>query len=151
MLAPLPVNFIPYRGFFLLYLPLIGWSLYFATGLVLLRTWLAGSRSRLGDRAERAPGRDRGDPVRDSGRPIIFSVSPHPTLISLASAAAEEFIAAHPAPAMPHEGGVLFVNDAWDGDTLEPLFISSDCCITIRKSPWTGLKGNARNSGLGRC
>lgn len=31
ILAPLPVNFIAYRGFFVMYLPLAGWALYFAS------------------------------------------------------------------------------------------------------------------------
>lgn len=30
ILAPLPVNFITYRGFFVMYLPLFGWALFFA-------------------------------------------------------------------------------------------------------------------------
>src|ERR1700689_5070000 len=34
MLAPLPINFIAYRGFFVMYLPILGWALYFAALLV---------------------------------------------------------------------------------------------------------------------
>ncbi len=37
MLAPLPINFIAYRGFFVMYLPLIGWTLYLGTALVLIK------------------------------------------------------------------------------------------------------------------
>lgn len=41
MLAPLPINFIPYRGFFVMYLPLIGWTLYLGTTLILIKDRLA--------------------------------------------------------------------------------------------------------------
>jgi hypothetical protein len=39
-LAPLPINFIAYRGFFVMYLPLAGWAIYIATALVEGRDWL---------------------------------------------------------------------------------------------------------------
>jgi hypothetical protein len=39
-LAPLPINFITYRGFFVMYLPLAGWAIYVATALVEGRDWL---------------------------------------------------------------------------------------------------------------
>lgn len=38
--TPLPINFIVYRGFFVMYIPLVGWVLYFATLLVGARDWL---------------------------------------------------------------------------------------------------------------
>ena len=41
MLAPLPINFIPYRGFFVMYLPLVGWALYSGTTLILIKDRLA--------------------------------------------------------------------------------------------------------------
>jgi hypothetical protein len=41
MLAPLPINFIAYRGFFVMYLPMLGWALYFAVALVSVKDWLA--------------------------------------------------------------------------------------------------------------
>lgn len=40
LLAPLPVIFIPYRGFFVMYLPLVGWAMFIATTLVGGRNWL---------------------------------------------------------------------------------------------------------------
>ncbi len=40
LLAPLPVIFIPYRGFFVMYLPLAGWAMFVATLLVDGRNWL---------------------------------------------------------------------------------------------------------------
>ena len=40
LLAPLPVIFIPYRGFFVMYLPLAGWAMFVATLLVEGRNWL---------------------------------------------------------------------------------------------------------------
>ena len=39
-LAPLPINFITYRGFFVMYLPLAGWAIYVATALAEGRDWL---------------------------------------------------------------------------------------------------------------
>jgi hypothetical protein len=40
ILAPLPVIFIPYRGFFVMYLPFAGWAMFAATLLVGGRDWL---------------------------------------------------------------------------------------------------------------
>jgi hypothetical protein len=40
LLAPLPVIFIPYRGFFVMYLPLAGWVMFVAGVLVGGRNWL---------------------------------------------------------------------------------------------------------------
>jgi hypothetical protein len=40
LLAPLPVIFIPYRGFFVMYLPLAGWAIFVAGVLVGGRKWL---------------------------------------------------------------------------------------------------------------
>lgn len=39
-LAPLPINFIAYRGFFVMYIPLAGWAIYIATALVGGFDWL---------------------------------------------------------------------------------------------------------------
>jgi Dolichyl-phosphate-mannose-protein mannosyltransferase len=39
-LTPLPVLFIPYRGFFVMYLPFAGWAMFAATLLVGGRNWL---------------------------------------------------------------------------------------------------------------
>jgi hypothetical protein len=38
--SPLPVNFITYRGFFVMYLPLVGWAMYFAVAIVQGRDWV---------------------------------------------------------------------------------------------------------------
>jgi hypothetical protein len=40
LLTPLPVIFIPYRGFFVMYLPLAGWAMFAASLLVGGRNWL---------------------------------------------------------------------------------------------------------------
>ncbi len=40
LLAPLPVIFIPYRGFFVMYLPLAGWAMFVGGVLVGGRNWL---------------------------------------------------------------------------------------------------------------
>ena len=40
LIAPLPVIFIPYRGFFVMYLPLAGWAMFAASLLVGGRNWL---------------------------------------------------------------------------------------------------------------
>ena len=37
LLAPLPINFIVYRGFFVMYIPLIGWALWASAGLMTAR------------------------------------------------------------------------------------------------------------------
>ena len=40
LLAPLPVIFIPYRGFFVMYLPIAGWAIFAAAAIVKGRDWL---------------------------------------------------------------------------------------------------------------
>ncbi|MFL6463301.1 MAG: hypothetical protein ACJ73N_02700 [Bryobacteraceae bacterium] len=40
LLAPLPIIFIPYRGFFVMYVPYVGWAIYLAVVLVALRNGL---------------------------------------------------------------------------------------------------------------
>jgi hypothetical protein len=40
ILAPLPINFIVYRGFFVMYFPLFGWALFFAVLLMRGVNWL---------------------------------------------------------------------------------------------------------------
>jgi len=40
VIAPLPVNLIVYRGFFVMYLPLVGWAIYTASILIYFRDWL---------------------------------------------------------------------------------------------------------------
>ncbi len=40
LLAPLPVVFIPYRGFFVMYLPMAGWAIFAASVIVKGRDWL---------------------------------------------------------------------------------------------------------------
>ena len=37
VLAPLPINFIVYRGFFVMYIPLIGWALWASAGMMTAR------------------------------------------------------------------------------------------------------------------
>ncbi len=39
-LAPLPINFINYRGFFVMYLPMLGWVMFAAIAIVASRDWL---------------------------------------------------------------------------------------------------------------
>jgi hypothetical protein len=40
LLMPLPIIFIPYRGFFVMYTPYVGWAIYLALALILLRNRL---------------------------------------------------------------------------------------------------------------
>ena len=37
VLAALPINFIVYRGFFVMYIPLIGWALWASAGMMAAR------------------------------------------------------------------------------------------------------------------
>jgi hypothetical protein len=96
MLAPLPVVFIPFRGFFVMYLPLAGWAMCAATVLVrgrdriLARIWDGryDSANAFGTKRVvlfvvvavlvfRVPHRDRAsDPVsHDPGQPIISQMA----------------------------------------------------------------------------
>ena len=45
-LAPLPINFIAYRGFFVMYIPLAGWAMFIATALVEGFDWLWKTMSK---------------------------------------------------------------------------------------------------------
>jgi hypothetical protein len=119
--TPLPVNFIPQRGAFVMYLPFVGWAIYAATVLVLLRdriarTELATARVALfvvaaaGLWCLQRPGTDRLriEAKRDwSSNPITRM--------------AHDLREIH--PALPHASRVLFLNDGFDTDNWTPVFV----------------------------
>jgi hypothetical protein len=41
LLGPLPAIFVPYRGFYVMYLPMAGWAIYCSTLFVMARNWMA--------------------------------------------------------------------------------------------------------------
>jgi hypothetical protein len=52
LVLPLPINFITYRGFFVMYLPLLGWALYLGALLEAIRVWLWKGFWKLPEMAE---------------------------------------------------------------------------------------------------
>jgi hypothetical protein len=121
ILAPLPINFIPPRGFFVMYLPLIGWSLYLAAGLVALRRWLAEHD------ADWAVGRKA---LLTGTAAVLFVIQANDNYFSFAAPDINQprirqlkFDLAGLRRPLPRDGRVLFLNDAWDGETLNALYI----------------------------
>ncbi len=122
VVTPIPVNFIVYRGFFVMYLPLLGWTLYLATMLVRARDWLrslvsAGDPERAGlfvatafvlftiQSRDRFWTFDRVDPAQ----PLIRQLKE--SLVRIR-------------PSMPKNGSVLFLGDPFSGDEgWDPVFV----------------------------
>jgi hypothetical protein len=117
-LAPLPVNFIPARGFFAMYLPYIGWAMLAAVALVGIkdrlpvakRSWatpalmLAAAAAVL---ALQSGDQERGFDQLDNMQIRIGHLTP-----SLARIAA----------GVPRDGKILFLNDAFPADSFAPMW-----------------------------
>jgi hypothetical protein len=117
-LAPLPVNFLPARGFFTMYLPYLGWAMLVAVALVDIkdrlpvakRSWatpalmLAAAAAVL---ALQSGDKERGFDQLDAMQIRIGHLTP-----SLARIAAE----------VPRHGKVLFLDDAFPADSFAPMW-----------------------------
>lgn len=121
VLAPLPINFIVYRGFFVMYLPLIGWALYLGVAVILIKDRLAAHTPgwiplRAGvfiltalvlftiqfrDRAWTSDAIDANMILIRDMRADLLKVR----------------------PSLPPDARVLFLNDAFPLDTWNPLYI----------------------------
>lgn len=119
--APLPINFIPPRGFFVMYLPMAGWAI-FAAALV------AALHDRIPWKiAKTAPVRYAVLIVAFAGLAILFArghfrtfndidASQHRNRTMIEDLARIE-------PAMPKGARVLFLNDDFDPGVWDPLYI----------------------------
>lgn len=111
-LAPLPINFIAYRGFFVMYIPFAGWALFFAALLIEARDRFF-SRERIGVFALLAYflwNVYSADPYGSFER-----VDPEQGYLrSLHSA-----LVRYPAP--PKGGRILLLNDPFAPDSYNPL------------------------------
>lgn len=117
-LAPLPVNFIYPRGFFAMYLPFIGWSMFLAAALVAVKDRLAPLRSWASSAlmlstAAAVLALQSGDNLRgfdqlDDLQMRIGHLTP--SLLRI------------PSSAVPRHGSVLFVNDAFPEGSFTPLW-----------------------------
>jgi hypothetical protein len=113
LVAPLPVNFITYRGFFVMYVPLIGWALYFGT---LLSRWAQTMPARIAVFATTAAVLFV---VQSHDRFWTFDrVDPHQHMIRALHRDLAEIGAA-----VPKEGRVLFLRDAFEPDRWDPVFV----------------------------
>jgi hypothetical protein len=109
---PLPINFITYRGFFVMYLPLLGWAIYAAT-------LLAGYRRRLP-----APA------VFSTAALFLFLVQSQDSTWSFDQFTPHQVQIRrlkddlpHIRPSIPKGGSVLFLSDGFDADSWNPLYI----------------------------
>jgi hypothetical protein len=126
-LTPLPINFITYRGFFVMYLPLAGWAIFIATALVEGRDWLLKTVWK------RLP------LIEGSWEPeriglflftayLLFSLQGHdvrsfdavdPSQANLRTL--RESLAVR--PNLPTGGRVLLLHDPFPRDVYDPLFV----------------------------
>jgi hypothetical protein len=128
--TPLPINFISYRGFFVMYLPLIGWAMFIAISAVAGRDWLL---DRVWHRPALPPG--AWEPERVGlflvTLYVLFNIHSHDQQRSFLIAdgprtrihAMTESLARMNLP-VPRGGSVLFVSDAFRAyDRYMPLYV----------------------------
>jgi hypothetical protein len=128
--TPLPINFINARGFFVMYLPLIGWAMFLAIAAVAGRDWLL---QHVWHRPSLPPGTWEPERValflvtmyvlfnvhsHDAERSFLYPDGPMIRIHSLNESLARMNLA------IPRGGSVLFVSDAFRTyDTYMPLYV----------------------------
>jgi hypothetical protein len=128
--TPLPINFISYRGFFVMYLPLIGWAMYLAIAAVAGRDWLL---QRVWHRPALPSGTWEPERVglflvtmyvlfnihsHDAERSFLYPDGPMTRIHSLNESLARMNLS------IPRGGSILFVSDAFrDYDRYMPLYV----------------------------
>jgi hypothetical protein len=125
MLAPLPINFIAYRGFFVMYLPMLGWALYFAALLVGLKDWLA---VRMKVRSPRAFYLDAA--LLLSTAAVLFIVEYRDDVWNFRIVDVKQVLIrglredlARIRPTFQRSGRVLFLTHAFEPDSYEPYYL----------------------------
>jgi hypothetical protein len=125
-LTPLPIDFIAYRGFFVMYLPLAGWAIYFATALVEGRDWLLKTVWKRPPLVEGSWEPERAGLFLFAAY-VLFSIQVHdirsfdaidPSQANLRTL--HESLAVR--PSLPDGGRVLLLNDPFPRDVYDPVF-----------------------------
>jgi hypothetical protein len=126
-LTPLPINFIAYRGFFVMYLPLAGWAIYFATALAEGRDWLLKTVWKRPPLIEGSWEPERVGLFLFAAY-VLFSIQAHdirsfdaidPSQANLR--ALHEGLAVR--PNLPAGGRVLLLHDPFPRDVYDPVFV----------------------------
>lgn len=117
-LAPLPVNFIPARGFFAMYLPYIGWAMFLAVALVAAKNRLPFAQrgwatpALMLSAAAGVLALQSGDTMRGFDQLDDLQIRIGHLTRSLARIPA----------AVPRHGKILFANDAFPPDSFAPMW-----------------------------
>ncbi|GAC1432738.1 MAG: hypothetical protein NVSMB6_30580 [Burkholderiaceae bacterium] len=129
LMGPLPVIFIPYRGFFVMYLPLAGWAMLIASLLVLVRDWILAQMVK-SSRPE--PWKNALRQVSLVASIVLFTIwiaghdpSSELDYVDPSKARIERMradILGLRAP-VPRDGQVLFLHDRFPADSWGPLMI----------------------------
>jgi hypothetical protein len=121
ILAPLPVNFITYRGFFVMYLPMLGWALYLAALLAGLKDWIAARIPRV---------RHLDAALLLATAALMFAIERQDTVWTFEVVDVNQVLIrgmrqdlSRIRPAFPKNGRVLFLKQAFDADSYNPLYI----------------------------
>jgi hypothetical protein len=128
-LSPLPVNFITYRGFFVMYLPLAGWAIYLSSLLVAAREWLWNTVWK------RPPlPKNTWEPERVGlfliAAYVLFNIQSHDSYRSFdridpsqarIRALKEDLLRVR--PSLAGNGKVLFLRDGFQPEDWDPLYI----------------------------
>jgi hypothetical protein len=121
ILAPLPINFITYRGFFVMYLPMLGWALYVATALVGAKDWIAARWPRVAhlDAA-----------LLLATAAVLFVIESRDDVWNFGIVDVKQTLIrgmredlARIRPVMPKHGRVLFLQHAFEPDSYDPLYV----------------------------
>ena len=121
ILAPLPINFIAYRGFFVMYLPMLGWALYAAASLVGLKNWIAVRIPRV---------RHLDAALFLTTAVLLFVIERQDAVWSFDAIDVNQVLIrgmrqdlSGIRPAIPKNGRVLFLKQAFDPDSYNPLYV----------------------------
>jgi hypothetical protein len=147
-LTPLPIDFITYRGFFVMYLPLMGWAIYLATLLIESRDWLLRS-------VWKRPALPAGtwEPERVGlflfVAYVLFTTQLHDPYRSINKVlptehnigVLREALEAH--PALPAHARVLLLHDPFSKEYYEPVFV---LMLNYRDSTLRVDRGETRGS-----
>ncbi len=121
-LAPLPINFITYRGFFVMYLPLAGWAIFLATSLMGVREWFW--RRHLQRHAAGSLAPDYGFAILLFAG-LLFSVQSNDPYRSFDRIDPSQANLRTLAEALPQAvpGRVLLLHDPFPRDVWDPVFV----------------------------
>jgi hypothetical protein len=127
--TPLPINFIQTRGFFAMYIPLVGWALFLATILV-------GARDSITRFVAKRPPLPEGTWAEERvilfllTAWVLFSIQSHDASTPFQRDAPEQVLIrelrqdlARIRPSLPQGSKVLFLRDRFPADAWDPFYI----------------------------